>query len=149
MFAYTMWVFGQDYPTIMYEKEADMAVIKLGENYLKGGLEYYNKIIQRNIALHTLMGEEGKKLFTAGGNEQVFIRTKHLPLAMRRDYFKMKVDELNKTKEISNDSKELCELKVDELSKTKEISNDSKELCELKVDEISKTKEVNNDNKEL
>ncbi|CAL4210563.1 unnamed protein product, partial [Meganyctiphanes norvegica] len=105
MFAYTLWVFGQDFPTCMYEKDADLAAIELGETYLKGGLEYYNKILQRNIALHTLMGTEGEKLFTAGGNEQVSIRTKHLPLVMRRDYIQMKIDEESKAIEINKDSK--------------------------------------------
>lgn len=97
MFAYTMWVFGQDFPTCTYEKDADLAAIELGENYINGGFEFYDKILQRNIALRTLMGVDGEKLFTAGGNEQVTVRTKHLPLAMRRDYLKMKVDELRKT----------------------------------------------------
>lgn len=71
MFGWAMWIVGKDGSTIYYESEADKAVVKLGGKYARGGLEYYEKLLQRNVALRTIMGSEGEKLYTAYGNDQV------------------------------------------------------------------------------
>lgn len=93
LFSYGMWVFGRDFGANMYEADADKAVADLGEKYAQGGLEFYEKVLQRNVALRTLMGTTGEKLYTAYGNDQMLLRTKHIPFTLRRDYFKQRVDE--------------------------------------------------------
>jgi hypothetical protein len=36
----------------------DKEMCALGENYIKGGIEFYSKLLNRNIALRKLMGKK-------------------------------------------------------------------------------------------
>ncbi|KAJ9598453.1 hypothetical protein L9F63_010849 [Diploptera punctata] len=102
LFGFGMWIFLQDFTTISYETESDNAMISLGEEYIKGGIEFYSKLLQRNIALRNLMGQKGEKLYTVTGNDQYMLRQKHLPLTMRKEYFELQLEELKKTKQVSS-----------------------------------------------
>ncbi|XP_042860335.1 transmembrane protein 177-like isoform X2 [Penaeus japonicus] len=93
LFSYGMWVFGRDMGTNLYEAEADKTVADLGEKYAQGGLEFYEKVLQRNVALRSLMGTTGEKLYTAYGNDQMLLRTKHIPFTLRRDFFKQRLND--------------------------------------------------------
>lgn len=46
---------------------ADEAAIAQGPDYYEGAVEYYNKILKRNAALHQLLGSVGRKKFTPEG----------------------------------------------------------------------------------
>lgn len=98
IFGYAFWMLLKDMATVNYEANADRTVADLGEKYAIGGLEFYEKILQRNMALYKLMGSEGEKLYTAYGNDQVLLRTKHMPFTLRRDYMKNRVEEYKKEK---------------------------------------------------
>ena len=39
-----------------------------GKDYALGGIEFYNKALQRNMAIRTLMGSQGEKYYTKYGN---------------------------------------------------------------------------------
>ncbi|XP_042233029.1 transmembrane protein 177-like isoform X2 [Homarus americanus] len=99
LFGYAFWSLGKDVSTVQYEASADRAAADVGEKYATGGLEYYEKVLQRNVALRSLMGTEGDKLYTAYGNDQVLIRTKHIPFSLRRAYLKTRVEEYRKSTE--------------------------------------------------
>jgi hypothetical protein len=36
----------------------DKEMCALGESYIKGGIEFYSKLLKRNIALRKLMGQK-------------------------------------------------------------------------------------------
>lgn len=110
LFGLGSWAFMKDFTTIRLEAQVDKEVCALGENYIKGGIEFYSKLLNRNISLRTLMGKKGEKLYTTTGNEQYMLRQKHMPLLYRREFIKTQLEELNKETEQSsttvvNDSK--------------------------------------------
>lgn len=56
----------------------------MGINYAKGGVEFYTRIIQRNIALRSLLGTDGEGKYTQFGNDVEFLRQKHVPFSVRK-----------------------------------------------------------------
>ncbi|KAK8722501.1 hypothetical protein OTU49_012245, partial [Cherax quadricarinatus] len=99
MFGLVFWTLCKDMSTVEYEINADKAVASISNKYAVGGLEYYEKVLQRNVALRALMGSDGEKVYTVYGNDQVLVRTKHLPFTLRRDYMKTQLEEYKKVKE--------------------------------------------------
>lgn len=96
IFGVGLWAVLKDVTTTHYEKKCDEEVSSLSEVYAKGGLEFYSKILQRNIALRSLMNEKGKKLYSVSGNRLYFIRQKSLPLINRKLFMENKVAALQK-----------------------------------------------------
>lgn len=82
---FTTWLFLKDFLTYRWEESADDQVANLSNEYAKGALEFYSKIMQRNVAMRSLLGDEGPKLFTASGNDRETFRTKHVPYSALRD----------------------------------------------------------------
>lgn len=78
------------------EKKVDEELSKLSPSYVKGGHEFYTKLLQRNIAHRALLGENGKELFDEDGNPVFFIRQKMTPLTKRKSLFEMKIEEFMK-----------------------------------------------------
>jgi len=50
-----------------FERSADEAAASYGPDLAEGGLEYYDKMLARNVALRELLGKEGEKRFSAKG----------------------------------------------------------------------------------
>ena len=53
------------------EGAGDGAAAGMGRGYAEGGVEFYTKVLQRNVALRELMGSEGEGVFTVKGNDEV------------------------------------------------------------------------------
>ena len=70
------------------ETKADRKAGELGKEYAEGGVELYGKFLQRNVAMHCLMGEGGAKKYTVYGNEVHYWRSPHVPLTVRSDKMK-------------------------------------------------------------
>lgn len=81
----TLWLFIKDFTTYQSELQADEEAASLSEEYARGAVEFYNKTLQRNVALRSLLGSEGPKAYTAAGNLLETFRTKHVPYVVRRD----------------------------------------------------------------
>lgn len=77
------------------DKNMDTSAIKQGINIINGGIEYYDKQLQRNVALRHLMGGEGPPLYEVTGNFVQSIRRQHLELTSRKRFL---VNELEKLK---------------------------------------------------
>ncbi|GLH05077.1 Uncharacterized protein GBIM_10699 [Gryllus bimaculatus] len=105
-FGLGLWVFLHDFTTIQIELEADKIASSLGEEYVKGGLEAYSKLLERNICLRELMGSKGEKSYTATGNDVYFIRQKHLPISHRKAYME------NINKPLKQEKSETVDCKV-------------------------------------
>jgi hypothetical protein len=69
------------------EQVVDDAACQLGPAYARGGVEFYNKMLLRHIALRELMPDgKGKKLYNLKGeNYPPLLRSKHIPFAKRRE----------------------------------------------------------------
>lgn len=87
LFTLGNWIFVKDATTVHYDAVCDAEMSKLGKEYVRGGQEFYDKLLRRNVALRNLLGREGTKLYSAIGNEQFVIRHKQLPLVHRKLYF--------------------------------------------------------------
>lgn len=83
----------KDTATIYLEKKIDEDLINKNPIFLEGGRDFYSKIIERNKILREIMGKSGQKLYTALGNENTYLRTKHIPLVQRESYFEHKLSE--------------------------------------------------------
>ncbi len=67
------------------DKKADRKAAALGPDYMEGGIEYYTKVLNRNMALRKLMGEEGAKMYTIYGNKVARWSDPTVQLTARRD----------------------------------------------------------------
>lgn len=84
----------KDLTTILIEKRIDEELINKSPIFAQGGREYYAKMIERNKVLREIMGTRGEKMYTALGNENTIIRTKHIPLVQRKAFFDEKLAEV-------------------------------------------------------
>lgn len=84
------------------ESGVDEHLAQLGPAYVKGGHEFYDKIANRNAALRTLLGPSGQNLYTANGNDVIWLRQKKLPISYRKQFFgdKLKTPEVIATENI-------------------------------------------------
>ncbi|ENN79896.1 transmembrane protein 177 [Dendroctonus ponderosae] len=76
----------------MYEENVDAELKELDPIFAEGGRQFYSHILERNKALRDLMGKEGEAMFTVLGNENTLIRSKHLPIVQRLEYFQTNFD---------------------------------------------------------
>jgi len=95
-----MWLVINDAISVAYDRWVDDRVAQLGEPYITGSIDLYQKLLSRNRALRTCLGDEGPKQYSFYGNEESVFRTKTLPLTQRLDYFKEKLQELRKCEEL-------------------------------------------------
>ena len=82
---YYLHLFCMDAILVRRDLKTDKNVSKLGVEYAEGGLEYYEKLLQRNKALRQLMGAAGEKAYTMYGNKMVTLREGGAPITVRRD----------------------------------------------------------------
>lgn len=95
-FGAILWLGVKDYRSCQLDKENDEALCRLGPDYIKGGQEFYEKTLLRNKVLRTLLGEEGKTIYTVYGNKEYFLRQKHIPISHRKDFFDSRLRDLEK-----------------------------------------------------
>lgn len=77
----------KDLTQVYFEQKVDEELKEKNVVFVEGGKEMYGKLMARNVALRELMGNAGKKKYTALGNEKTLIRQKHVPLTDRRSFF--------------------------------------------------------------
>ncbi|XP_029175700.1 transmembrane protein 177 [Nylanderia fulva] len=92
------WFGIKDYRTYNLDSEHDEALCKLGPEYVKGGQEFYEKLLSRNRALRSLLGNDGKRTYTAYGNEHTFLRQRYVPISHRKAFFDLRLNNLNNNK---------------------------------------------------
>lgn len=90
------YVMLKDGLAVYNDRAADIATCSMGKVYILGGLEYYEKLLVRNRALRDALGATGKAQYTFYGNEEVFIRTKRLPITAHLDVVKDAFKEVEK-----------------------------------------------------
>ncbi|XP_022079813.1 transmembrane protein 177-like [Acanthaster planci] len=75
----------------------DDKVAELGEEYVRGGVEFYEKKIQKNIALRKIMGRRGEQMYTYYGNEVPgWIYSAGASNTQERDRLKKRLEEMER-----------------------------------------------------
>lgn len=82
-----------------YQKKADEKLCDISEEYIKGGIEYYEILIQRNLALRNIL-PNGENMYSKEGDHIEFIsELSELPLTYRKRYLENKLKNyINKNK---------------------------------------------------
>ncbi|GFQ81834.1 transmembrane protein 177 [Trichonephila clavata] len=65
-----------------YDKQAAVT----GPDYLAGGIEFYQKILQRNKILRELLGTRGERMYDKEGNENYLLLLPMLPIRKRLEF---------------------------------------------------------------
>ncbi|NXD19751.1 TM177 protein, partial [Spelaeornis formosus] len=75
-----------DAVTYHLDCSADGKAAGLSEDYARGGLEFYDKILARNRIFRGLMGKQGRKMYAPSGNlfPRYWFRIKYTPYTYRR-----------------------------------------------------------------
>ncbi|XP_001947318.2 transmembrane protein 177 [Acyrthosiphon pisum] len=95
-----LWFFTRTAIENFYQKKADEKVCDIGEEYIKGGIEYYEKLIQRNLALRNIL-PDGENMYSKEGDQIEFIsELSELPITYRKRYLE------NRLKKLINENKE-------------------------------------------
>lgn len=94
LFGYGLYSFAKDMTQMGYDQKVDEELCKRGPLFVEGGKEFYEKTLQRNRALRTLMGPLGEKYYSVLGNERFFIRQPRLPILTRKDFYENKLKAL-------------------------------------------------------
>ncbi|XP_026480982.1 transmembrane protein 177 isoform X2 [Ctenocephalides felis] len=89
-YSYSCYIFAKDYTETYYEGVVDEQLANIGPHMALTGVNFYNKILQRNIALREFIGDDS---FTSYGNENFLIRQRRLPLTYRKEYFEKRCKE--------------------------------------------------------
>ncbi|XP_055460613.1 transmembrane protein 177 [Psammomys obesus] len=84
---FVVYTFSKDSLHVALEGWLDRRTASLSAAYAQGGVEFYEKILSGNLALRSLLGRQGEKLYTPSGNivPRHWFRIKHLPYTTRRD----------------------------------------------------------------
>lgn len=66
---------------------SDRKAASVSQDYAKGGVEFYDKILTRNKTLRALMGQKGEEMYAPSGNlfPSNVLRMKHAPYTSRRE----------------------------------------------------------------
>jgi len=83
-----------------YQKKADEKVCDIGEEYIKGGIEYYETLIQRNLALRNIL-PDGENMYSKQGDQiELISELSELPLTYTKKYLENRLkDHINENKE--------------------------------------------------
>ncbi|XP_046573590.1 transmembrane protein 177-like [Haliotis rubra] len=79
----TLYLLGLDTYNNYTDRKIEKRTASLRRDYVEGGIEYYSQLLQRNVALRSLMKEEGPKIYTAYGNTVHTWRSPHMPLSAK------------------------------------------------------------------
>uniref|UniRef100_A0A1A8I7T7 Transmembrane protein 177 n=1 Tax=Nothobranchius kuhntae TaxID=321403 RepID=A0A1A8I7T7_NOTKU len=66
---------------------SDRRAAGVSQEYAKGGVEFYDKILSRNKTLRSLMGKKGEEMYSPSGNlfPANILQLKHTPYTSRRE----------------------------------------------------------------
>jgi len=97
LFSYGLWAVSMDILTKYYENAADKRAGSISLDYARGGVEFYSKILQRNMGLRHVMGTTGEKHYTFFGNDVEYIRERHVPFTKRKSNLEKLAESLSET----------------------------------------------------
>lgn len=90
------YCFLKDATQVHIDGDIDEQLSHLGEQYIRAGISFYDKILKKNMAIRKLTGSNQ---FTATGNYNTYFRTPSIPLNMRKFNFEYYLKKINSKKE--------------------------------------------------
>ncbi|KAL3831670.1 hypothetical protein ACJMK2_023393 [Sinanodonta woodiana] len=67
------------------DQQVDRKAAEISKELAEGGVEFYDKILKRNVCMRQMLGPEFERKYTARGNEVIgTFRNRHLPLYDRK-----------------------------------------------------------------
>lgn len=97
-----VWLFVRNIIEKFYQNEADKVVGSINEEYTRGGIEYYEKLIQRHVALRSII-PDGKTIYSERGDQVALLSVlTELSIVYRKKQLEHKLKEYVKI----NDEKE-------------------------------------------
>lgn len=97
-----IWVLIRTAVENFYQKKADETLCNISEEYIKGGIEYYGKLIQRNLALRSIL-PGGENMYSKHGDQQEFISIfSELPLTYRKRCLEQSLKNLTNEKKVTS-----------------------------------------------
>lgn len=94
IFSTGLYFMCKDVAQVHYETKVDEKLADIGPDFIEGGIEFYDKLLKRNMALRHFLGKEGEKLYSIKGNENFLLRHKRVPLTARKEYFELRLQQL-------------------------------------------------------
>lgn len=95
LFAFGVWALLKDGTEFYYERATDEILCTLGgSDLINAGVRFYDKIINKNIAIRGLTNNV--EVYSAKGNLNFLFRNKSIPLTERKEFFEAKLRELEK-----------------------------------------------------
>lgn len=96
-----VWILVRSAIDNFYQNDADKKVCNISEEYIRGGIEYYEKLMQRNLALRNII-PGGDELYSEKGDDLGFFTiVQELPLSQRKKYLEYRLknckNEINET----------------------------------------------------
>lgn len=79
------------------DNSIDRKTAQLSQFYAEGGVEFYNKMLERNQALRTVLGARGPSLYTLYGNNVSTWRQPHTQISARRNKLIKHLEAYSKT----------------------------------------------------
>ena len=68
---FILWLVIIDITSNINETDHDKELGELGDEYIKGGIEYCEKLLERNKVIRDLMGKNGESIYTESGDYNV------------------------------------------------------------------------------
>ncbi|KAK3591143.1 hypothetical protein CHS0354_040210 [Potamilus streckersoni] len=69
------------------DQQADRKAAEISKEVAEGGVEFYDKILKRNMCMRQMLGPEFERKYTARGNEVLgTFRNRHVPIIDRKVY---------------------------------------------------------------
>lgn len=90
-----------------YDTCADKELCDVGPEFMEAGVRFYDKLLRKNIAIRNLTNDNS---FTVKGNEQFLWRQKSLPLTIRKSYFELRLEDLKKNLQQSDEGRESTDI---------------------------------------
>uniref|UniRef100_A0A336KRZ3 CSON014677 protein n=1 Tax=Culicoides sonorensis TaxID=179676 RepID=A0A336KRZ3_CULSO len=86
------YCFATDATQIYHDSRIDKEIATMGKEMVDAGVRYYDKILQRNIALREITGDYS--LYSSGGNVNFLVRQRTMPFTARKDFFQEQLKKL-------------------------------------------------------
>lgn len=90
VFGYGLYSFCKDFTQVQIESEIDKQLAEMGPEFARAGVEYYAKLLQKNIAIRELTNDNE---YSSKGNFNYLLRQRSMPLTLRKKFFELKAQE--------------------------------------------------------
>lgn len=84
--------FATDSTQMYYDTRVDKEIAAMGKEMVDAGVRYYEKVLNRNIAIRNFTGDNS--VYSSAGNVNMFVRQKAMPFTTRKDFFQKELKQL-------------------------------------------------------